>query len=99
MKISKIKSALTKANNAETYYNRITNQLLKECQHCCNFELFSCVYHNRDGFCLGYETDVYGIKFIPVDMFVNVVAKHKRKLELNDVIKTFVNKTYKELVE
>lgn len=97
MKINKIKSALTEANNAETYYNRTINQLLNECQHCCNFKLTSCIYHSRDGFVLSYETDIYGIKFIPVDMLISLVAKQKRKLELNDVIKTFVNKTCKKV--
>lgn len=97
MKILNIKTALNNANNAEAYYNRTINRLLKECQHCCNFKLTSCIYHSRDGFVLSYETDIYGIKFIPVDMFINLVAKQKRKLELNDAIKTFVNKTCKEV--
>jgi hypothetical protein len=89
MKISKIKSALTKANNAETYYTRIMNELLIECQHCCNFELVFCEYQSGDGFCLGYETDDYDNNLISVSTFINLVAKHKRKLELKDVIKTF----------
>ena len=89
MKITRIKSALTKANNAELYYNRKINQLLIECQQCCNFELVFCEYQSGDGFCLGYKTDDYDNNLISVDSFINLVAKHKRKLDLEDVIKTF----------
>lgn len=89
MKISKMKSALIKANNAKQHYNSVMNQLLIECQHFCNFEILFCEYQSADGFCLGYEANGYDNNLIPVRTFIDLVAKHKRKLELEDVIKTF----------
>lgn len=89
MKISKIKSALTKANNAEAHLYRTTNHLLNECQHCCNVELLFCEYQSGDGFCLGYEANGYDNNLISVDTFIKLVAEHKRKLELEDIVTTF----------
>lgn len=84
-----IKTALDKANKAESRYNKAMNQLLNECQHFCNFELIFCEYQSGDGFCLGYEANGYDNNLISVNSFIDLVAKHKRKLELEDVIKTF----------
>lgn len=89
MKIQKIKSALTIANNAEYRLYSACNTLLMECQNCCEYPLDFCEYQSGDGFCLGYEANGYDNNFISVNSFIDLVAKHKRKLELEDVIKTF----------
>ena len=84
MKISKIKSSLKKALDAESYLYRARNQLLQECQNCCEGELVSCEYQPSDGFCLGYETEDCDYNQISVSSFIEIVSKSKRRLKLSD---------------
>lgn len=84
MKTSKIKSALKKALDAESYLYRARNQLLQECQACCEDELVSCEYQPSDGFCLGYETEDCDYNQISVSSFIEIASKSKRRLKLSD---------------
>ena len=84
MKISKIKSYLQKALNAESQLYRASNQLLKECQNCCEYEFVSCEYQPSDGFCLGYETEDCDYNQISVTSFMELASKSKRRLKLSD---------------
>ena len=70
MKISKIKSSLRKALDAESYLYRARNQLLEECQACCEDELVYCEYQPSDGFFLGYETEDFDCNLISVTTFI-----------------------------
>ena len=84
MKISKIKSSLTKALNAESYLYKARNQLLQECQACCEDELDDCEYQPSDGFCLSYATEDFDCNHISVTTFIELASKSKRKLRLSD---------------
>lgn len=84
MKISKIKSSLKKALDAESYLYRARNQLLQECQACCEDELDDCEYQPSDGFCLSYATEDFDCNHISVTTFIELASKSKRKLKLSD---------------
>lgn len=84
MKISKIKSSLTKAQNALSHLYRARNKLLKECQYCCEDELVSCEYQPSDGFYLCYITEDCDINHISVTTFIELASKSKRRLKLSD---------------
>lgn len=84
MKISKIKSSLTKALNAESYLYKARNQLLQECQACCEDELDDCEYQPSDGFCLTYTTKDSKCNQITVDTFIELASKLKRRLKISD---------------
>lgn len=89
MKIQKIKSTLTVANNAESRLYRAENRLLKECQDCCEYPLDFCEYQSGDGFCLGYRTDEFDNNLISVNTFIELVRKSTRRLKLEDLQGTF----------
>ena len=84
MKTSKIKSALKKALDAESYLYMARNQLLQECQNCCADELDSCEYQPSDGFCISYATEYFDCNQISVTTFIELASKSKRKLKLSD---------------
>lgn len=84
MKTSKIKSALKKSLDAESYLYMARNQLLQECQACCEDELVYCEYQPSDSFCLGYETEDCDYNQISVTTFIELASKSKRKLKLSD---------------
>lgn len=84
MKTSKIKSSLKKALDAESYLYRARNQLLQECQACCEDEIVYCEYQPSDGFLLGYETEDFDCNQISVTTFIELASKSKRKLKLSD---------------
>jgi hypothetical protein len=89
MKISKIKSALIKANRAEERCFKAESELFLECQKLCNYPLNFCQYQPSDGFCLVFDTDKVKDVDISVKSFIDLVSKLKRKLELEDIISTF----------
>ena len=70
MKISKIKSSLRKAINAESYLYRARCQLLQECQNCCEDKLDDCEYQPSDGFCVTYATEYFDCNQISVTTFI-----------------------------
>ena len=84
MKTSKIKSALKKSLDAESYLYMARNQLLQECQACCEDELVYCEYQPSDGFLLGYETEDCDYNLISVTTFIELVSKSKRRLKISD---------------
>lgn len=89
MKIQKIKSALTRANNAEYRLYSACNALLTECQNCCEYPLDFCEYQSGDGFCLCYKTDECDNNLISVRTFMELVRKSTRRLKLEDLQNTF----------
>lgn len=89
MKIQKIKSSLTVANNARSRLYRAENKLLKECQDCCEYPLDFCEYQSGDGFCLGYNADGYDNNLISVNSFIELVKKSTGRLKLEDLLSTF----------
>lgn len=89
MEISKIKSALIKANEAEERCFKAESELFLECQKLCNYPLNFCQYQPSDGFCLVFDTDKVKDVDISVKSFIDLVSKLKRKLELEDIISTF----------
>lgn len=84
MKTSKIKAALKKALDAESYLYRARNQLLQECQACCEDEFDACEYQPSDGFCLSYATEDFECNDISVTSFIELVSKSKRRLKISD---------------
>ena len=84
MKISKIKSSLRKAINAESYLYRARCQLLQECQACCEDQLDDCEYQPSDGFCITYATKDFDCNQISVATFIELASKSKRRLKLSD---------------
>lgn len=89
MKIQKIKSALTIANNAEYRLHNACDTLLRECQSCCEYPLDFCEYQSSDGFCLCYGTDKCDNNLISVNSFIELVKKSTRKLKLEDLLSIF----------
>lgn len=84
MKISKIKSSLKKALDAESQLYRARYQLLQECQNCCEDELDDCEYQPSDGFCLSYATEDFECNNISVISFIELASKSKRRLKISD---------------
>ena len=84
MKISKIKSSLKKALDAESQLYRARYQLLQECQNCCEDELDDCEYQPSDGFCLSFATEDFECNHISVITFIDLASKSKRRLKLSD---------------
>lgn len=84
MKISKIKSSLKKALDAEAQLYRARYQLLQECQNCCEDELHDCEYQPSDGFCLSFATEDFECNDISVTTFIEIASKSKRRLKISD---------------